>query len=334
MRNTALPRRAARRVSSCTITVTDGIAMGHQGMKASLVSREVHRGFHRTDHAWPLLRRDGGPCGLRQISARHDDGHGAVSTSRVSSSMAARSCPAGSRATMSRSSTCSRPLGNTRRTICPTKTCTSLNRRRAHAGSCGGQFTANTMACVSEAIGLALPGSAGTPAPYESRDRFAYESGRAVMQLIAQNIRPRDIVTRKALENAATVVAASGGSTNAALHLPAIAHDAGIEFDLFDVAEIFKQDALHRGSETGRSVRGEGHVRGGWNAGPAQNVARRRLSAWGLHHRDREDARRESGRRGVSDGSGGYPACQTIRLSQNRRCRRSEGERWRPRVRS
>jgi dihydroxy-acid dehydratase len=109
------------------------------------------------------------------------------------------------------------------------------------AGSCGGQFTANTMACVSEAIGLALPGSAGAPAPYESRDAFAYESGRGVMSLLAQNIRPRDIVTRKALENAATVVAASGGSTNAALHLPAIAHEAGIDFDLFDVAEIFKR---------------------------------------------------------------------------------------------
>jgi dihydroxy-acid dehydratase len=109
------------------------------------------------------------------------------------------------------------------------------------AGSCGGQFTANTMACVSEAMGLALPYSAGTPAPYESRDRFAYESGRTVMMLVAQNIRPRDIVTRKALENAAVVVAASGGSTNAALHLPAIAHEAGIEFDLFDVAEIFKK---------------------------------------------------------------------------------------------
>ncbi len=109
------------------------------------------------------------------------------------------------------------------------------------AGSCGGQFTANTMACVSEAIGLAIPNSAGAPAPYESRDQFAYASGRGVMALLAQNIRPRDIVTRKALENAATIVAASGGSTNGALHLPAIAHEAGIAFDLFDVAEIFKK---------------------------------------------------------------------------------------------
>ncbi|MCB1530103.1 MAG: dihydroxy-acid dehydratase [Rhodospirillales bacterium] len=109
------------------------------------------------------------------------------------------------------------------------------------AGACGGQFTANTMACVSEAIGLALPGSAGAPAPYETRDAYAEASGKAVMELIKKNIRPRDIVTRKSLENAARVVAATGGSTNAALHLPAIAHEAGIAFDLFDVAEIFKK---------------------------------------------------------------------------------------------
>ena len=108
------------------------------------------------------------------------------------------------------------------------------------AGACGGQYTANTMACVSEAIGLALPGSAGAPAPYESRDEYAYASGKAAMNLLALGIRPRDIVTRKALENAARVVAATGGSTNGALHLPAMAHEIGIEFDLWDVAEIFR----------------------------------------------------------------------------------------------
>src|SRR5579862_3565008 len=102
-------------------------------------------------------------------------------------------------------------------------------------------MASDTMACVSEAMGLALPYSAGAPAPYESRDEYALKSGQAVMQLLRGAIRPRQIVTRKALENAATVVAASGGSTNAALHLPAIAHEAGIKFDLFDVAEIFKK---------------------------------------------------------------------------------------------
>jgi dihydroxy-acid dehydratase len=109
------------------------------------------------------------------------------------------------------------------------------------AGSCGGQFTANTMACVSEAIGLALPGSAGSPAPYESRDAYALESGKAVMRLIADGLRPRDICTKKAFENAAVVIAATGGSTNGALHLPAMANEVGIDFDLFDVAEIFKR---------------------------------------------------------------------------------------------
>jgi len=109
------------------------------------------------------------------------------------------------------------------------------------AGACGGQFTANTMACVSEALGLALPGSAGAPAPYESRDQYAYASGQAVIKLLELGLRPRKIVTLKALQNAATVVAASGGSTNAALHLPAMAHEAGIKFDLHDVAAIFRR---------------------------------------------------------------------------------------------
>jgi dihydroxy-acid dehydratase len=109
------------------------------------------------------------------------------------------------------------------------------------AGSCGGQYTANTMATVAEAIGLALPYACGAPAPYEIRDRFCYASGEIVLELLARNVRPRDIVTRKALENAATVVAATGGSTNAALHLPAIAHECGIDFDLFHVAEIFRR---------------------------------------------------------------------------------------------
>ena len=108
------------------------------------------------------------------------------------------------------------------------------------AGACGGQFTANTMACVSEAIGLALPNSSGAPAPYESRDQYCEASGVGIMNLLEKNIRARDVVTRKSLENAARIVACTGGSTNAGLHLPAIAHEAGIDFDLFDVCEIFK----------------------------------------------------------------------------------------------
>jgi dihydroxy-acid dehydratase len=109
------------------------------------------------------------------------------------------------------------------------------------AGSCGGLFTANTMACVSEAIGLALPGSAGAPAPYDSRDAYAEASGQAVMGLLRSNLRPRDIVTRKAIENATMVVAAAGGSTNGGLHIPAIANEVGIEFTLHDFGEIAKR---------------------------------------------------------------------------------------------
>jgi dihydroxy-acid dehydratase len=109
------------------------------------------------------------------------------------------------------------------------------------AGACGGQFTANTMAMVSEAIGLALPYSAGAPAPYEERDRWAVESGRAVMALLDSRLRPRDIATREAFVNAAVVVGATGGSTNAGLHLPAMAHEAGIRFTMDDVVEIMRR---------------------------------------------------------------------------------------------
>ena len=129
------------------------------------------------------------------------------------------------------------------------------------AGACGAQFTANTMATVSEAIGLALPYSAA-PAPYEIRDRFCMTAGEVVMDLVAKQIRPRDIVTRRSLENAAMAVAASGGSTNAALHLPAIAHEAGIPFDLFDVAEIFRRTPYIADLKPRRPLCRQGPVRG------------------------------------------------------------------------
>jgi dihydroxy-acid dehydratase len=225
----------------CTITVTDGIAMGHQGMKSSLVSREVIAdsieltmrghcydalvGVAGCDKSLPgmmmaMLRLNvasvflyGGSILPGKFKGRDVtvvdvfEGVGQYSAGKMSAE----------------------DLHELECVACPS------------AGSCGGQFTANTMACVSEAIGLALPGSAGAPAPYESRDAYALESGKAVMRLLADGIRPRDICTLKAFENAATIVAAAGGSTNAALHLPAMAHEAGIEFDLFDVAEIFKR---------------------------------------------------------------------------------------------
>jgi dihydroxy-acid dehydratase len=225
----------------CTITVTDGIAMGHDGMRASLPSREAiadtveltvrgHSydglvGLAGCDKSLPgmmmaMVRLNipsvfiyGGsilPGNFRGQPVTVQDMFEAVGKHSVGDMSDA-------------------DLDEIERVACPS------------AGACGAQFTANTMATVSEAIGLALPYSAGAPAPYEIRDAFCTTAGEKVMELIGLNLRPRDIVTKKALENAAAVVAASGGSTNAALHLPAIAHECGIKFDLFDVAEIFKK---------------------------------------------------------------------------------------------
>jgi dihydroxy-acid dehydratase len=225
----------------CTITVTDGIAMGHQGMKSSLVSRDViadsieltMRG-HCYDAMVGLAGCDKSLPGVMMAMLRLNvpavfmyggsilpgkykgkdvtvvdvfEGVGQHSAGKMSDA----------------------DLHELECVACP------------GAGACGGQFTANTMATVSEAIGLALPLSAGAPAPYESRDEYALASGKAVMRLVADGLRPRDICTLKAFENAATIVAATGGSTNAGLHLPAMAHECGIEFDLMDVAAIFKR---------------------------------------------------------------------------------------------
>ena len=147
------------------------------------------------------------------------------------------------------------------------------------AGACGGQFTANTMACVAEAIGLALPYSSGPPAEILERDDFALKAGEAVMELLAKNLRPRDICTRKAFENAAMVVAATGGSTNAALHLPAMANEAGIKFDLFDVAEIFKKTPYLASLKPG----GKYVAKDMWEAGGVPMLMRILLDAGLLH---------------------------------------------------
>jgi dihydroxy-acid dehydratase len=224
-----------------TITVTDGIAMGHQGMKASLASREViadsveltMRG-HCYDALVGLAGCDKSLPGMMMAMVRLN-----VPSVFIYGGSILPGTWRGRQITVqdvfeavgqhSVGSISDDELMEIEQAACPS------------AGSCGAQFTANTMATVAEAIGLALPYSCGAPAPYEMRDRFNYAAGEKVMELVAKQIRPRDIVTRKALENAAAVVAASGGSTNAALHLPAIAHEAGIEFDLFDVAEVFKR---------------------------------------------------------------------------------------------
>lgn len=224
-----------------TITVTDGIAMGHAGMKSSLASRDLiadsveltMRG-HCYDALVGLAGCDKSLPGMMMAMVRLN-----VPSVFIYGGSILPGTFKGKDVTVvdvfeavgmhSAGNMPEEELFELECVACPS------------AGSCGGQFTANTMACVSEAMGLALPGSAGAPAPYESRDQMCEESGRAVMNLIGNGPRPRDIVTRKALENAAVVVAASGGSTNGGLHLPAIAHEAGIKFDLDDVCEIFKK---------------------------------------------------------------------------------------------
>jgi dihydroxy-acid dehydratase len=223
-----------------TITVTDGIAMGHQGMKASLVSREVIAdsvelsvrghcydaviGYAGCDKSLPgmmmaMLRLNVPSIFVYGGSILPGRFHGkdvtVVDVFEAVGQHSAGNCPL-------------QELIELEKVACP-----------GH-GACGGQFTANTMACVAEAIGLSLPNSNMAPAPYETRDDMARAAGRQIMNLIELNLRPRDICTRDAFINAARVVAATGGSTNAALHLPAMASEAGIEFDLFDVAEIFK----------------------------------------------------------------------------------------------
>ena len=224
-----------------TITVTDGIAMGHEGMKSSLVSRDLiadsveltMRG-HCYDALVGLAGCDKSLPGLMMAMVRLN-----VPSVFIYGGSILPGKFRGKDVTVvdifegvgkhAAGKWTDQDLHELEMVACPS------------AGSCGGQYTANTMACVSEAMGLALPGSAGAPAPYESRDQFCEQSGQYVMNLLKKNIRPRDIVTKKALENAAVVVAATGGSTNAALHLPAIANECGIKFDLFDVAQIFKK---------------------------------------------------------------------------------------------
>ncbi|NWG25340.1 MAG: dihydroxy-acid dehydratase [Pseudorhodoplanes sp.] len=225
----------------CTITVTDGIAMGHGGMKASLPSREViadsveltMRG-HGYDALVGLAGCDKSLPGMMMAMVRLNVPSifiyggsilpGTFKGKPVTVQDVFEAVGKHSVGDMSDAD-----LDELEHVACPS------------AGACGAQFTANTMATVSEAIGLALPYSAGAPAPYEIRDAFCMTAGEKIMDLVVANIRPRDIVTRMSLENAAATVAASGGSTNAALHLPAIANEAGIEFTLFDVAEVFKR---------------------------------------------------------------------------------------------
>jgi dihydroxy-acid dehydratase len=223
-----------------TITVTDGIAMGHEGMRSSLASRdaiadtvELTMRGHCYDALVGLAGCDKSLPGMMMAMVRLNVPSvfiygGSILPGRLDGRDVTVQDVFEAVGQHQAGNYSDEQLAILERVACPS------------AGACGGQFTANTMACVSEAIGLALPNSSGAPAPYESRDAYGVASGQAVMNLLEKNIRARDIVTRKALENAARIVACTGGSTNAGLHLPAIAHEAGIVFTLDDVCEIFR----------------------------------------------------------------------------------------------
>jgi dihydroxy-acid dehydratase len=221
-----------------TIAVSDGIAMGHEGMKASLISREVIADSvelmvraHCYDGLVALAGCDKSLPGMMMSMLRLNipsvflyggtikPGHYQGKDITVQDVYEAVGAHAVGKIT-------DKELYDIECSACP------------GAGSCGGQFTANTMACAAEAIGLALPGSSSPPAENINRDQYAEACGEAVMRMLKDNLRPRDIVTRKALENAITVVAATGGSTNAALHLPALANEAGIKLTLNDIEKI------------------------------------------------------------------------------------------------
>jgi len=224
-----------------TITVTDGIAMGHEGMRSSLASRdaiadtvELTMRGHCYDALVGLAGCDKSLPGMMMAMVRLNTPSvfiygGSILPGRLDGKDVTVQDVFEAVGQHQAGNYSDEQLAILERVACPS------------AGACGGQFTANTMACVSEAIGLALPNSSGAPAPYESRDSYGEASGVAVMNLIEKNIRARDIVTRRSLENAARIVACTGGSTNAGLHLPAIAHEAGIDFDLDDVCDIFRE---------------------------------------------------------------------------------------------
>jgi dihydroxy-acid dehydratase len=223
-----------------TITVTDGIAMGHEGMRSSLASRdaiadtvELTMRGHCYDALVGLAGCDKSLPGMMMAMVRLNVPSvfiygGSILPGRYKGEDITVQDMFEAVGQHQSGNLSDAELAIMERVACPS------------SGACGAQYTANTMACVSEAIGLALMNSSGAPAPYESRDQYGEASGVAVMNLIEKNIRARDIVTLKSLQNAARVVACTGGSTNAALHLPAIAHEAGIDFDLFDVADIMR----------------------------------------------------------------------------------------------
>lgn len=233
-----------------TITVTDGIAMGHEGMRSSLASREAiadtveltMRG-HAYDALVGLAGCDKSLPGMMMAMVRLNTPSVFIYGGSILPGRAPQveEIPEDFRSRDLTVQDMFEAVGRHQNGTMSDAALDMLERVACpSSGACGGQFTANTMACVSEAIGLALMNSSGMPAPYESRDQYGDASGRAVMNLLEKNIRARDVVTLKSLQNAARVVACTGGSTNAGLHLPAIAHEAGIDFFLEDVCDIFR----------------------------------------------------------------------------------------------
>ena len=206
----------------CTITVTDGIAMGHEGMRSSLVSRdaiadtvELTMRGHGYDALVGVAGCDKSLPGMMMAMLRLNVPSvflygGSILPGRLDGKDLTVQDVFEAVGQFSAGTITEERLCQVEQHACPGD------------GACGGMFTANTMACVSEAIGLALPLSSALPAPYLDRDAYAVASGEAVMRLIEKNIRPRDICTRKAFENAAVVVAATGGSTNGGLHLTVV----------------------------------------------------------------------------------------------------------------
>jgi dihydroxy-acid dehydratase len=221
-----------------TIAVSDGISMGHEGMRASLVSREVIADSvelmvhaERLDALVTFAGCDKSLPGMLMAAARLNvpavflyggsilpGQHAGRAIDIVDVFEAIGAHAAGS--------IDDDELGAIERSACPSE------------GACAGMFTANTMASIAEAIGMSLPGSSSPPAPDTRRDQFAYDSGVAVLDLLRQNIRPRQIMTKEAFENAIAVTMALGGSTNAVLHLLAMAHEAEVELELEDFNRV------------------------------------------------------------------------------------------------
>src|SRR6187551_3694003 len=226
-----------------TISVSDGISMGHEGMHFSLVSREVIADSvetvmqaERLDGSVLLAGCDKSLPGMLMAAARLDLASvflyaGSILPGRVTLSDGAErevtiidafeAVGACARGLMSRAD-----VDLIERAICPGE------------GACGGMYTANTMASAAEALGMSLPGSAAPPATDRRRDGFARKSGEAVVELLRQGITARDIMTKEAFENAIAVVMAFGGSTNAVLHLLAMAHEADVDLTLADFSRV------------------------------------------------------------------------------------------------